>query len=318
MKLKYEPALDGLRAISALAVLFGHIGAPFLVSGGRGVDVFFVLSGYLITSILLGEAKPDLGLFWARRVRRLLPALVLVVAVTLLLGPLYPAGRGPRPDDVPLTLSYAMNIALAFGRGYSPFSHTWSLAQEMQFYLVWPLALAWLRRRSNPAALALSAWAVITVLRWSISPIDDAIAAYSPITHASGLMLGAWLALGGRLPVRGDILGPLLIALVFVDPTASAFGTTVAEIGTAALISDLVSRPSTMRRALSTPWLVALGGISYGIYLWHIPIKRLIIGWPWWAMAPVVAWASITMAALSYVTVERRFLRKRIGLVPAE
>ena len=171
----YEPGLDGLRALSVVAVICYHAGFSWMRGGWIGVEVFFVVSGFLITSLLLDEreasGRSDLGRFWLRRARRLLPALAVVLAtvavVTLAVGSA--AERGDMRRDLPWALGYLGNWGQIVGdvpyyAGDPPLlRHLWSLAIEEQFYLLWPLAfVALVRSRCqpwrSPACSAASPW----------------------------------------------------------------------------------------------------------------------------------------------------------------
>ena len=171
------PALDGIRAVAVIAVLLFHAGVSWMPGGSFGVDVFFVLSGFLITALLVGERDRSgtirLGSFYLRRARRLVPALVLVllfVCVTwgLLLTTKTPTLRG----DALATVTYVANWHFAFsGQGYfasfaapSPLLHTWSLAVEEQFYLLWPLVVTFLLARGRSVARWAAALVVLSFL----------------------------------------------------------------------------------------------------------------------------------------------------------
>ncbi|MBN2622343.1 MAG: acyltransferase [Acidimicrobiales bacterium] len=215
-RLRHEPALDGLRGVAVAVVVLFHLGR--LQGGFLGVDLFFVLSGFLITSLLVVEDadRGAIGLraFWARRARRLLPALFMVVAgVAVLIATLTPAGDRPTfRGDALATLGYVANWhALADEAGYwdlfvqpSPLDHMWSLAIEEQFYVLWPplvvaaLALARRRRRGDVAVLAglSSAAALVSfvVLALAYSPLDTNRAYYGTDARVGPTLLGATLA----------------------------------------------------------------------------------------------------------------------------
>ena len=218
---RYVPALDGLRALAILAVLAFHGGMPWAHGGFLGVDAFFVLSGYLITSLLLAEweqtGRIDLAAFWERRARRLLPALLLMVAVvTLGARALLPAEelRLLRGDGL-AALFYVANWRMILrGGDYfaqtaspSPLEHTWSLGIEEQFYLAWPLLVAaclWgrvavaARRAALRRAILLCAIgvAVSTVLLAALYRAEDpGRAYYGTDTRGASLLIGAGLAI---------------------------------------------------------------------------------------------------------------------------
>jgi len=215
-RLRHQPALDGLRGLAVAVVVAFHLGR--LRGGFLGVDLFFVLSGFLITSLLLAEQRETgavaLGRFWARRARRLLPALLLLLAgVAVLIGVFTPAGDRPTfRGDALATLGYVANWeALADEADYwdmfthaSPLDHMWSLAIEEQFYLAWPLVvvgalvLARRRGRSGPrlvAAVSLAgAAASFAVLAVTYSPVDTSRAYYGTDARVGPTLLGAALA----------------------------------------------------------------------------------------------------------------------------
>ncbi len=224
--------LDGLRAIAVLAVVLYHADLGILPGGFLGVDVFFVISGFLITTLLLAEherlGRIRLRAFWARRARRLLPALFLVLAATLTLAVVLAPDEVARlRGDTLAALAYVTNWYLilrqqsyfeAMGRP-SPLLHLWSLAVEEQFYVLWPIALAGglvvLRRRGMLAASLAGAAGSALLMAWLYRPdVDPSRIYYGTDTHATGLLLGAALALawtpaagaherGGSTPVAG-------------------------------------------------------------------------------------------------------------------
>ncbi|BBL79498.1 acyltransferase [Rubrobacter xylanophilus] len=210
--LPYLPGLDGMRAVAVIAVLVYHAGAVWLPGGFLGVDVFFVLSGYLITSLLLAEwrarGRVNLKRFWLRRARRLLPALYLVLVATLAYAVFFLPGEvaGLR-EDVLAALGYVTNWYLIFanesyfeavGRP-SLLKHLWSLAVEEQFYLLWPLvflgtAVAWRRRRALLVAVGGAVASVALMAALYVPDADPSRVYYGTDTRASALLIGATLA----------------------------------------------------------------------------------------------------------------------------
>lgn len=308
MGLKYEPSLDGLRAVAAFMVLFHHALLPGFAGGGRGVDVFFVLSGYLITSLLLARPLAPVE-FWLRRSRRLMPAMLAVLAAYVALAPLFiPADTTIRWRDALLSALYLLDFEQAFHNHETAVGHLWSLAVEAQFYLFWPLVLTRITA-AKPRERLLILWAAMTVLRLALSVLSrEPHMAYNlPIAHASGLVLGAalvfmpsrpWGAWGG--------LGLLALLPIANMPGAGlSLQITLAELATAALLLDLKEhRTPRLASALSWEPLRVLGLLSYGIYLWHFPLTRALpVDWP---LRPlVVAAAATALAGISFVTVER-------------
>ena len=240
------PALDGLRAVAVLTVLGYHFGAGWLPGGFLGVDTFFVLSGYLITSLLLVEwgrsGGTDLGAFWIRRARRLLPALFLVLVVVAIWAAIaWPADRlGSVRSDSLWTLFYGANWHFIFTEqsyfdlvsAASPLRHAWSLAIEEQFYLVWPLIFVGLVRLGRGSTRWLVGLSVVGTAAsiWAMAAYftegDPSRAYYGTDSRAHGLLIGALLAVAlaryplGRLRPRhahpGVVSrhGPLAIGLV--------------------------------------------------------------------------------------------------------
>ena len=212
----YLPGLDGLRALAVVAVLLYHAGLPWIPGGFLGVEVFFVLSGYLITALLLTEwrrlGRVDLKAFWWRRARRLLPALYLVLIATLAYAVVFLPGEvaGLR-GDVLAALGYVTNWYLVFGHeSYfeavgrpSLLKHLWSLAVEEQFYLFWPLvfwlgvsfgATRWRTRRLLFVALAGAAAAALLMANLYRPEVDPSRLYFGTDTRVTGLLVGAALA----------------------------------------------------------------------------------------------------------------------------
>jgi len=308
--------IEGLRAVAVLLVVLYHCGVPFLGGGYVGVDVFFVVSGYLITSLLLREAASTgrisiLG-FYARRVRRLLPAALLVTAVTVVAAYRWlPPLRAPQVAlDGLVTTVYGLNYRLAgVGIDYlrsdaapSPLQHFWSLAVEEQFYLLWPLLLVAGRRTKFAlgalvaASFALSVWQTTANPTWAYFGLH---------TRAWELGAGALVAvLGGRLPKAFAPLGVGAIvtaAVVFTDRTAfPGYAALLPVVGTVAVLLA----PS---RLLDAAPLQAIGRLSYSWYLWH---------WPFLAFGGgpklVLAAGALVAAALTYALVENPVRRLRL------
>jgi peptidoglycan/LPS O-acetylase OafA/YrhL len=208
-RLPHVPALDGLRAFAVAGVLLYHGGAAWMPGGFLGVDVFFVLSGYLITSLLLAEwtssGRIDLKRFWLRRARRLLPAAVLVIGVSLAVAAVFLPGDAARMrGDALASLLYVNNWhAILADQSYfaaferpSLLQHLWSLAVEEQFYLLWPIALGGglvlLGRARLVGAIAALALASALLMAWIHAPGDDPTRVYfGTDTHALPLLAGA-------------------------------------------------------------------------------------------------------------------------------
>lgn len=292
----YRSELDGLRGIAIALVLLSHTDAAWFSGGQHGVDIFFVLSGYLITRLLPGVS---LGEFWWRRMTRLVPALAVLVLAYFALMPVFgwPAKEGW------LALTYTRNIALVEGGMGGHLLHTWSLASEAQFYLIWPLILPFIRR---PSVLLLL-WIALTVARtvFLTTTHDWAGAYFSPIFHSSGLVLGAACALAPRLSGKWGLIGAAaLLAPLVAAPMGLprlAAGTSIIEIATALIILA----PTRLTKVLTFKPLVWLGLISYGVYLWHFPVTVIFKDLEWWGQLFFMLLFGLPLGALSYVTVER-------------
>lgn len=320
-RLPYDPALDGVRAVAVVAVMLYHAGVAWAPGGFLGVDIFFVLSGYLITTLLLREhaATGTIGLaaFWGRRARRLLPALIVVIAWVVVHATwIEPSltDSGVRADIV-ATLLYVQNWSeIARDESYfalfslpSPLVHTWSLAIEEQWYLIWPLAIAaWCRwgRHVTSGALwaAAAALASAGVMALVVDPLDPSRAYYGTDTRAQTLLVGAVLAFalhGGREPhtPEGDArlgdrsatpvgalglvasIGVLaMVAFVHDDQLWMYRGgfLLAAVLGALVILSLRMHPAGTVSRALAAGPLPAVGRISYGLYLWHWPLYVLL------------------------------------------
>lgn len=311
--LGYQPALDGLRALAVLGVLLYHARVSWAPGGFLGVDAFFVLSGFLITSLLVDEwrkhGRLDLRAFWARRARRLLPALVLVV-IAVGVYALFVA----RPDELDRirgdafgSLLYVANWRQLFESSYfarlatpSPLRHTWSLGIEEQWYLVWPLALLLALRFARErrwvvigltVALAVGSACLMALL---FNAGDPSRVYYGTDTRAQALLVGAALALLVMRPRRrprqsGATAGMIglevvgIIAVVYLgwlwthvaDTSTWMYsgGFLVEAVAVAALIAA-VTKPYSpiLGPLLSIAPLRAIGRISYGVYLWHWPV----------------------------------------------
>ncbi|MDB5068855.1 MAG: oatA [Chloroflexi bacterium] len=346
-RLDHRPALDGLRGVAVLLVLIFHCWPELAPGGLVGVDIFFVLSGYLITTLLLDEwrltGRVSFLRFYGRRALRLLPALTLLVAACVLVVLAHPASRFAAATlrAIPLTAGYVANWAYASGSDLGLLAHTWSLSIEEQFYLVWPVVLTGLLLWRGPRTALLSALAGIV----AVAAVRGAMVAGGATwlrvyggfdTRADALLAGCALALGahvaaGRrlpaLPVAvAALLGTGCLARIIIDPSPydglKAGGFTVVALCATALLAALVVRPLPPLVALfALPPLAAAGRVSYGIYLWHYPLLLLLF--PQAAARGPLALAVVTsitcvVAALSHAVVEVPFLRLKRRLVSLE
>jgi len=307
-RIAYQPALDGLRALAILSVMLYHAQVSWPRGGYLGVDLFFVLSGYLITTLLLeewgGRGAIDLKRFWSRRARRLLPALFLmlagVAAYAALLAP--PSGLARLRGDALATLLYVANWRFAFTHlsyfeqfgDSSPLTHMWSLGIEEQYYLLWPLALLAGLRLAKGRLRPLLAGTLLAALASALTMAalyrpggDPSRLYYGTDTRAQALLLGGALAvvlaLGEHRPLPRAVvqaagvagLGGFLAMLLLVPDTARWLylgGFTLAAAACGLTVVVAVQPGGWLRRVFSTQPLPAIGRISYGLYLWHWPL----------------------------------------------
>jgi peptidoglycan/LPS O-acetylase OafA/YrhL len=332
---KYRPDIDGLRAVAVASVVAYHAFPKALPGGFVGVDIFFVISGFLITTIILqSQAAGDFSYrdFYARRVRRIFPALMLVLAATLAFGWYVLLNR----EFVELGkqaaggAAFIANFVFWGEAGYfdtaaetKPLLHLWSLGIEEQFYIFWPplLALAW--RRRWPMLRVLWALAVVSFLInvLTIHPFRTA-AFYSPLSRFWELMAGGILACmrlrdaGATKPAWRShvqsVLGVGLIVLGLVMIRADkAFPGWWALLPVLGAASCIAAGPQGVlnRYLLSNPLMVGIGLISYPLYLWHWPLlsyARIVQGAaPSAAVSAAMVAASVVLAWLTYRTVER-------------
>lgn len=308
--LKYRPDIDGLRALAVSAVVAFHAGLPWLGGGFAGVDVFFVLSGFLITGLLLSEhsdtGRINLPAFWTRRARRLAPAFLFVVVVVLAAAPFMlqrisgETGALAKAAIASILLN-ANHFFLASAGNYfgaaaetNPLLHMWSLSVEEQFYLVWPLVLVLLwRTRSTASQCTRMLMAVIILasflLACWLTMVDGKQAFYLMAARAWELVAGGLLALllhergvrevgrpGAGLGFAGVLL--LVGSFVYLDG-ATGFPGPMALFpvgGTLLLLlAGYLDPGCVVSRTLGARWIVYLGKISYPLYLWHWPVLVL-------------------------------------------
>jgi peptidoglycan/LPS O-acetylase OafA/YrhL len=308
--------LDGLRALAIAGVLVYHLNASWLPGGFLGVDVFFVVSGFLITTLLVREhhrtGRVALGQFWVRRARRLLPALVLCVLTSVLIARLV-------SQDLLVDVARQLVGALTFSTnwlevtaGTSYFDQTapqlfmnfWSLAVEEQFYLAWPLVTLGLLAVSSRirVGVALAVGVASTLLMALLfTPGTDATRVYyGTDTHVMGLMAGAALAFAWASPqlamwvapsrwgrpgrYAGPLAGVVLLAqMALLDEQSSLTfrgGIALATVATAVLVMGVIERRpdgvTALQRVVRHPVATWVGARSYSIYLWHWPVILLV------------------------------------------
>jgi len=337
------PALDGLRGMALLGVLFFHANGA-LPGGYLGVDLFFVLSGFLITSLLLTEhrhtGRVALSAFWVRRARRLFPALLLLMPAVAIYGRFF-----AKPDelaglraDALATLGYVANWhTILSHKSYwelfaspSPLEHTWSLSIEEQFYVVWPLLVALILRRYSKRAIlglavALALFSMATMIAL-FDPEQTSRVYLGTDTRAAGILVGVALAtvlspnatwsnrtiraldLAGIVASVG--LGIAWGALTGDSPFLYHGGFWLTEMGVVVLIVCATAGPrSVIARVLSFRPLTLLGTISYGVYLWHWPVdvflspERLHVHGSW--LHVIHFGVTLAIAGVSYRFIER-------------
>jgi len=293
---RYRADIDGLRAVSILLVVAYHA-QPWLVRGGFiGVDIFFVISGFLITRIILSEAKAGTFsslAFYARRVRRIFPALIVVLATTYLIGwiVLLPDGFALLGESTAAGVAFVSNLFQLHQTGYfapdaaeNPLLHLWSLGIEEQFYIFWPLLLVLLvgskYRRLRIAAIAAASFGLSLLIflglkEWSF---------YSPLPRAWELLAGGLLASSQvegaarhSSPLRENLLSAAGLAAIIGAAAAlnkeSLFPGAWALLPVLGAVLIIIAPNSTVNRVLlSSRAMVAIGLISYPLYLWHWPL----------------------------------------------
>ena len=335
-RLVYRPEIDGLRAIAVLAVVLFHAGIPGFGGGFVGVDIFFVISGYLITSIVASRVGSDsfsFADFYERRARRILPAFFAMLAFCCLVAPsiLLPDDYKEFVDTVVAAVLFVSNMLFVrhydyFGQVpiFNPLLHTWSLAVEEQFYIGLPLLLVVLHRLRRGAGVAFVAGLALASFALSVWMVQRSPAAafFIAPTRVWELLLGSLLALGAFPAVRQPFLRGLLsllglaliagsIGLLSEDSSFPGANALYPVLGAALLIHGESHGSSACGRLLRTRWLRFMGLISYSLYLWHWPLlvfaKYYIIR----DLTPVetggVVAASFLAAVLSWQFVEQPF-----------
>ncbi len=341
----YRPDIEGLRGIAVLLVVAFHCGVPGVTGGFVGVDVFFVLSGYLITGLLVAEIQKTSRLsllhFYARRVRRLLPASALTLAVTLLIGAfimapqeLAFAGRAARATALYMSnVFFAKNAANYFNPDVesNPLLHTWSLAVEEQFYLVWPMLimlglLFWRSRKSLLVVLSVLTLLSLAVSVWSTASAQT-FAFYQLPSRAWEFGIGGLAALLPvgfmKLPSRGWLaFGWLGIAMILASghyiSSVSIFPGWVALAPVLGTIAALIAGAEQPGRGsgivLGSAPLLVLGTLSYSWYLWHWPFLVFAA-----ALFPTVSFAgkvTACVAALLVAAITHHFVENPIRFHP--
>ena len=340
-KRKYIKEIDGLRALAVIMVLAYHLKMPFAKSGLLGVTVFFVISGYLITGILINEIEEsggvDLKNFWLRRIRRLLPAVLSMAVVMIFVSAVVNRVVFTKGCNDLLSAVFGYNNWWQIFRKVSyfenagapsPFTHCWSLAIETQFYLIYPILLILLskaRDRGKVFAAVTAVLALISVLLMGVlySPDGDPSRVYyGTDTRAFSLLIGALAAiqkeyhiikvkLRGKLwAVIGSISVLILIGMMMFISSYSSFlyygGQAIVSVLAAFVVYAVTVSRSLLNIILGSSILKWIGDRSYSIYLWHYPIIVLMSGGKraaWWIVILEVV-LSVGFAELSYRFIE--------------
>ena len=344
--LAYRPDIDGLRALAIIPVVAFHAFPEWVSGGFVGVDVFFVISGYLISLIILdrlGAGSFSLTEFYARRIRRLFPALATVLCVCLAWGwfYLYAADYAQLGKHVAGGAGFVANLVLWNEAGYfdtvseaKPLLHLWSLGIEEQFYFLWPslLFVTW-RARLNPLGMLALVFAASFVLNVVQVRTDEVSAFFSPLTRLWELLLGGSLAYLVLAHARGShdarwlnrirhfmtptvrnvaaIIGLMgIVAPVFAFSADTSFPGWRAGFPTGGALLLIATGPDALinRRLLASPLLVWIGLISYPLYLWHWPLlsfATLSLGAPSMELRAALVVASIAAAWVTYAAIER-------------
>ena len=344
----YWPAIDGLRAIAVLSVVLFHLDHRIVPGGFVGVDMFFVISGFLISSILIGDIEArefSIGRFYQRRISRIFPALILVLLTTIAVASFVYAAQDMASLGINATAAAAsvLNMKLMVQGSYfamssdaQPLLHYWSLAVEEQFYLVFPLYLWFLLRHTRrPLAITALLGAASFALCVALTMVHQPLAFYLLPTRAWELLAGSFLALcragGGRITGRradvavwgGLVLLAGSIALLHESDAFPGWVAAFPVIGTALLIAPVGAAAPLPLRLLSHPAMVAIGKRSYSLYLWHWPVFSLV-DYHFYLAGDVFRTTlkltlTVVLTLLSYALVERPargFLNVRRRRVP--
>lgn len=337
----YRADIDGLRAVAVLSVLLYHVGSGFFSGGYVGVDIFFVISGYLITTIIVREVDAgafSIARFYERRARRILPALTAVVLATLVAGGflLTPSRFKELGESAVATALFSSNVLFHLTSGYfdgpaeaKPLLHTWSLAVEEQYYIFFPLLLLLIARcgarRYFTWLLGLGALSFLACV--VITRIDASAAFYLIPTRAWELFIGSVLSLG-VFPVPAarstreisSVLGAALIVwavcLYTSETVFPGIAAALPTLGSALIIYAGTGGSSIVSRILCLRPLVFVGLVSYSLYLWHWPVivfaKLYLIEPPDAVERALIVMASLALAVLSWRWVEAPFRTKKV------
>ncbi len=341
----YRSDLTAIRALAVLFVVGFHMGLPRAANGFIGVDIFFVLSGYLITGILIAEIERtgnlDVGRFYARRARRLLPASTVVIVATMVGAAIWLSsdswsaiGRSGIASSL-----YVANLFFGVTEGATrasdldqiPLLHFWSLAVEEQFYLVWPVLIMVLARGRNRRLALLSGLGSLGAL--SLLYSIWAVAEGSPWAYYSTVSRGWEFAAGGVLAVlapRGWANGSvtarqalavfgtmfLVLALVTVDPSQfPGLGAIPVVVGTLALLHAAIDRQGVVGQIVNLRPVQFVGELSYSLYLWHWPV--LVIGQQALGRETLAVRGGLVLLSFGLAWATHRFIENPIRFAPS-
>jgi peptidoglycan/LPS O-acetylase OafA/YrhL len=333
--MRYIRSFDGLRGIAVLMVIFFHVGR--LRGGFLGVDVFFALSGFLITSILVDEYERSGGIslsaFYARRVLRLMPALFAMLAFYVAIALVLTPHAIPHLVAAAFAATYVMNWVIAFDLGPTGFvAHTWSLGMEEQFYLLWPvlllLALRW-AGRSAAVGVGIALFAATAIWR-SYLAVHGASweRTYCGVDAGTDALfagcVSALIDLSPTMPrfmrsswcIPGALTGGFCVVAAYGAHWMQFWGLTVFALSTAWLVRLLaVSGGNVLKTILEWTPLRFLGRISYGVYLWHFLILSvlLLVHLQNWLIVLAIVPLSVMVAFVSYIAIEQPFLRLKVS-----
>lgn len=350
-KPKYMPGLDGFRAVAVLAIIIYHLNSQWLTGGFLGVDTFFVISGYLITSLLVSKyylnQGINLGQFWLRRFKRLIPALFFLIVITLIYILIFePSIITETKNDVLAALFYVSNWWYIFQHldyfdqfKIAPFKHLWSLAIEEQYYVFYPIIL-YLLLKLNNKKLVMSILFIISLVSMLTMAIlfhlhhDISRVYFGTDTRLQTLLLGSLLAflwppfslkkdISKGLKSSIDIIGlvstvVLLVLFVVVKYESSWLyhgGFYAISLLTLLVIASAVHPSGNFAKAMGNPLFVYIGKRSYSLYLWHFPVivfthKHFVAGQiPWYAYIIDIT-LMLAMTELSYHCIENPIRRK--------
>jgi peptidoglycan/LPS O-acetylase OafA/YrhL len=343
IKSKYRPEIDGLRAFAVVAVIINHFNKDLLPSGYLGVDIFFVISGYVITSSLAGrESKNFLDFltgFYERRIKRLVPALVVFVLITSVLISLFNPEPGVALDLGWRSLFGISNINLyqastdyfAQSTELNPFTHTWSLGVEEQFYLLFPF-LVWFSGFGQQAAKGarnlffwVGALTIASLIGFICLYQVNQPAAYFLMPPrfwemAAGCLVFIGFQKRARIEQALEQVPPLLVVAAMVGvmfiPVSAAVPATIGIVVLSAILIACLKQGTAAYKFFTLEKIIYVGLISYSLYLWHwsvLSISRWTTGIHWWSV-PIQAGLIVGLSVLSYEFIEKPFRKNQFAL----